>query len=87
MDKLQVFENPRFGEVRTILVNMQPFIAATDTAKALGYKNPHDAIIRHCKGVVKYEVPHPQSHAKQMKVNFIPEGDIKELTEQMYSMR
>lgn len=79
MNKLQIFKNNDFGEIRTILVDNQPFIASTDTAKVLGYKNPHDAIMRHCRWVVKHEVPHPQNPDRALKVNFIPEGDIYRL--------
>lgn len=79
MKGLQIFNNKEFGEIRTLLVDNQPFIASTDAAKVLGYKNPHDAIARHCKGVVKHEVPHPQSKSKTIKVNFIPEGDLYRL--------
>ena len=53
MNEMQVFNNPEFGEVRTIEENGIILFCATDTARALGYSNPRDAISRHCRGVVK----------------------------------
>lgn len=50
MNELRIFENPRFGEVRTLEEGERVLFCATDIARALGYSNPHDAIKRHCKG-------------------------------------
>lgn len=37
-------------------IDNKPYFCGSDVAKALGYSNPRDAIIRHCKGVVKHDV-------------------------------
>lgn len=59
---------------------MEKFITAeNDVAKALGYVKPRDAIKRHCKGVVKHNVSHPQNPTKQIEMSFIPEGDVYRL--------
>lgn len=79
MNELNVFENSEFGAVRTVEIRGKMHFMATDVAKALGYANPHDAIIKHCKGVAKCEVPHPQSKTKTMEVNVVPEGDLYRL--------
>ena len=50
---LQMFNNPRFGEVRTIEEGGKVLFCGNDIAKALGYKSPKDAIAAHCKGAVK----------------------------------
>ncbi len=50
MNGLQVFQNERFGTVRTIDENGKILFCASDVAKALGYASPKDAISRHCKG-------------------------------------
>ena len=76
MDKLQVFNNSEFGEVRVIEVAGKPYFVAIDVARALGYANPNDAITRHCKGYVKHAVP-TKGGAQQM--NVIPKGDIYRL--------
>ena len=56
-NKIQVFENPEFGEVRTMMIDNEPWAAGKDVATALGYKNPRDAVSRHVdeedRGVAK----------------------------------
>lgn len=47
MNELQVFTNPEFGTVRTILIDDEPWAVGIDVAKALGYRNLKDAIIKH----------------------------------------
>ena len=61
MEDLKIWENPEFGELRTIDMNGEPWMVGKDVATALGYKNPRDAIARHVdaedKGVVKHDTP------------------------------
>ena len=52
---------------------------ATECAKILGYKNPTDAISRHCRYLVKHEVPHPQNPNKTIEKVYFPEGDLYRL--------
>jgi prophage antirepressor-like protein len=47
MNDLQIFENPEFGQVRTVERDGQPWLVGKDVAVALGYKNPGKAIIAH----------------------------------------
>ena len=47
MNDLQIFENPEFGQVRTVELDSQPWLVGKDVAEALGYKNPGKAIIAH----------------------------------------
>ncbi len=75
----QVFKNEKFGNIRVISVDGREYFVATDVAKALGYVNPRDAIAKHCRWVVKCDVPHPQSKNKTLEVNVIPEGDLYRL--------
>lgn len=75
MNELKVFDNPEFGEVRTVEVNGKPYFVAKDVANALGYSNPRDAISRHCKGVVK----HDSFKEGGQEIALIPEGDIYRL--------
>lgn len=76
MEQLKVFEKEEFGKIRTVKMNGEVYFYSTDAAKALGYANPHDAVIKHCRWVAKCEVPHPQSKTKTLEVNVIPQGDI-----------
>ena len=57
MTNLEIFKNEEFGEVRTILINNEPYFVGKDVAKILGYSNPRKALIDHVdsedKGVTK----------------------------------
>lgn len=47
MEKLEVFKNKEFGEIRTVTINNEPYFVGKDVAQALGYRNTKDAIINH----------------------------------------
>lgn len=79
MNALKIFENSEFGMIRTIEENGNALFGGTDTAKALGYSNPRDAVARHCRYVVKRDVPHPQAPNKTIEMLFIPESDVYRL--------
>lgn len=61
MNDLQIFENPEFGQVRTVEIDGQPWLVGKDVAVALGYKNPQRAIRDHVededKGMTKTVTP------------------------------
>lgn len=76
MNDIQIFNNPDFGEVRTLEENSTVLFCGSDVAKALGYSNPRDALSRHCKGVVKRDTP-TESGIQEM--SFIPEPDLYRL--------
>lgn len=76
MNDIQIYKNDQFGNVRSIEIDGKPFFAAADVATALGYSNTRDAVSRHCKGVVKCDIP-TSSGIQNMSV--IPEGDIYRL--------
>ncbi|WP_173328198.1 phage antirepressor [Eubacterium pyruvativorans] len=61
MNDIKVFENPEFGEVRTTLINGEPWFVGKDVANALGFSNSRDAIKNHVfnedKGVEKFDTP------------------------------
>lgn len=72
----QIFNNDEFGGIRILEEDGEFLFCATDVATALGYSNPHDAITRHCKGVVKRETL--TSGGMQLLI-FIPEPDLYRL--------
>lgn len=76
MEKLQIFNNAEFGEIRTVEIDNKPYFMASDVARALGYSRPNDAISAHCRATVKHSIP---ISGKMQEVNFIPEGDIYRL--------
>lgn len=47
MNELQIFNNPEFGEIRTITIDGEPWLVGKDVAAALGYSNPQEAIRNH----------------------------------------
>lgn len=77
MNELMVFNNPEFGEIRTIEENGKVLFCGNDAAKALGYKRPNDAISAHCRGTVKRRIT--DSIGREQEMLFIPEGDIYRL--------
>lgn len=76
MNELKVFSNTEFGELGVMIIDGKEFFPATQCAAMLGYKNPKDAIIRHCKGGVKSDLP---TNGGTQTVNYIPEGDFYRL--------
>ncbi len=47
MNELKVFQNEEFGEVRSLVINNEPWFVGKDVAKALEYENPSKAIRDH----------------------------------------
>lgn len=76
MNELQIFNNEKFGEIRTITKDDKTYFAGSDVAKALGYAIPHKAVQTHCKGVLKWNIP---TSSGNQDVLFITEGDIYRL--------
>ncbi len=85
MNELEIFEHPKFGQIRTITEDGKTLFCGKDVASALGYKNTREAINRHCKGVVKRDGvslttnQHGTSTEQTVEMSFIPEGDIYRL--------
>ena len=44
---MKIFENKEFGEIRTIMINDEPYFVGKDVAEILGYTNPQKAIRDH----------------------------------------
>lgn len=47
MENVEIFKNPEFGEVRTLMVNNEPWFVGKDVAEALGYKDTVNALKSH----------------------------------------
>ena len=47
MNDLMIFNNPEFGEIRTVGLDGEPLLVGKDVALALGYTNPQKAIRDH----------------------------------------
>lgn len=44
MSDIQIFNNPDFGDIRTVIIEGEPWFVGIDVAKALGYKKPTGAV-------------------------------------------
>ena len=77
-NKIQIFNNEEFGEVRTLNEDGKIYFVASDIAKRLGYMKPANAISAHCRYTLKRSIPHPQGKGT-LDVNVIPEGDVYRL--------
>lgn len=47
MNDLKVFNNPEFGQIRTLMIEDAPWAVGKDVATALGYGNPQKALRDH----------------------------------------
>lgn len=60
-NKIEIFKNEEFGQVRTMLINNEPYFVGKDVAEILGYANPQKAIRTHVddedKGVNEMDTP------------------------------
>lgn len=82
MTSVKIFENPEFGKVRVVDQNGEPWFAASDIAKALGYANPQEATREHCKKVNKITQPSESLisvNRPPVYINIIPESDVYRL--------
>ncbi|WP_086986804.1 phage antirepressor [Trichococcus collinsii] len=76
MSELQIF-NFENNEVRTMIVNDEPFFVANDVAKTLGYANASDATNKHCKkGFMGWG---SDSLGRPQQFKLIPESDVYRL--------
>lgn len=75
MHSIQTFNNPIFGDLRTIIINEKEYFFGVDIATDLMYKRPRKAVIDHCKGVLNQD----GSVLTQDGEPVIPEGDVYRL--------
>lgn len=47
MNDLMIFNNPEFGEIRTVEISGEPWLVGRDVAQVLGYAKPENAIATH----------------------------------------
>lgn len=46
MNEVKIFENEKFGEIRTVVINGEPWFVAVDVCRALEISNSRDAVQR-----------------------------------------
>lgn len=61
MNEVQIFNNPEFGKIRTVVIDDEPWFVGKDVAEALGYERTADAVRVHVddedKGVGEIKTP------------------------------
>lgn len=80
MNELKLFENPEFGNVRTLETDDgKVMFCGKDIASALGYKDTVNAIKSHCKkdGVAIHHLT--DNMGRQQEFKFINEGNVYRL--------
>lgn len=75
-DEMKLFQSTEFGDLNVLMIDGKEYFPATQCAAILGYANTKDAVLRHCKGVVKRDLP---TNGGIQAVNYIPEGDLYRL--------
>ena len=75
----QQFHSEEFGNIEVLLIDGKPYFPASETAKILGYKNPRDAIGKHCNedGVAKRDAI--DSLGRKQEIKYISEGNLYRL--------
>ena len=78
--EIQIFKNDRFGEVRTMVINGEPWFVGKDVASVLGYSCPRNAIAIHVDSEDKTNalIQCPGSNYKS-KTTFINESGLYSL--------
>lgn len=70
MYSIQIFNNPDFGDIRTVIIDDEPWFVGRDLAMALGYAKPETAIRNNVdKGdTLKQGVSDANNHTQQMLI-------------------
>lgn len=77
MNNLQIFNNNQFGEIRTAVLNNEPFFMLGDVCRVLEIKNPRDAKNRlNSKGVV---ITDTLTNGGHQEATFINESNLYKL--------
>ncbi len=78
-NQIQQFHHKEFGPLDILMVEDRPYFPATECAGILGYRNPHDAVLKHCKSddLAKREVIDALGRKQEKK--YISEGNLYRL--------
>lgn len=76
MNELMIFNNPEFGQIRTIEEDGKVLFCGSDVARALGYAKPQNAVATHCRGALKRGI---LTNGGEQEMSFIPESDLYRL--------
>lgn len=79
MNKLQVFKNHEFGEIRTVQIKGEPYFVGKDIAERLGYERPTKAIQDHVDVEDKDVIPIQDSIGRFQNTPIINESGLYSL--------
>ena len=79
MEGLQIFSNAEFGEVRTLVLNNEPWFVGKDVARILKYERPTKAIADHVDVEDRDEVPIQDSIGRMQNTPIINESGLYSL--------
>lgn len=74
MKELQIFSNEEFGQVRTVVIDNEPYFVGKDVAEALGYSNTRDALAKHVDVEDKADVAFHDGSQKRTVVGINESG-------------
>lgn len=75
-NKLMAFNNEEFGEIRTVIIDNEPWFVGKDIASSLGYKRATKAIQDHVDREDKDEIPIKDSIGRMQKTPVINESGL-----------
>lgn len=78
MNELKIFNNERFGEVRTSIINDEPYFMLADVCRVLEIANPRNTLQRLNKNGV-HNIDTIDSMGRTQQANFINESNLYKL--------
>lgn len=79
MNEVEIFRNPEFGEVRTVVIQNEPYFLGKDVAEILGYERGTKAVRDHVDDEDIDEIPIQDSIGRQRITPFINESGLYSL--------
>ena len=77
--EIQIFKNDRFGEVRTTVINGEPWFVGKDVAEVLGYRLARKALYDHVEDDDKKGVPIQNPLGGKQEMTIINESGLYSL--------
>lgn len=75
-----IFTNEKFGSVRVVMRDGEPWFVAKDVAEKLGYADPSRAVVQHCKKSIKSTILANRTDGNPpLNISLIPESDVYRL--------
>ena len=78
-NKLEIFSNPEFGNIRTIVIGNEPYFVGKDVAEVLGYSKTRNAITAHVDTEDKKDAPIQGDLGGTQKMTIINESGLYSL--------